>query len=343
LPSTAPEAVAAVTSTLLVTVNGVRWTEQPTLVGSGPETQAFTTTLDDAGQTTVVFGDGFAGAAPPTGKDNVRARYRKGLGTSGNVPAGGVEQLIDSLPGLQKVTSPQPSSGGADAETVAQIRVNAPGSVRAFGRAVSAEDYAALALTYPGIVKAGAMWATRSPTTLQAFAQPYVQLTLATANRVPLAETPVVAAALRSFLDKRRDPNVPLRILDFTPVYVDVALTVDVDDRFPRQATLAQVQAALRPGLNADGTPGYFAFERLQFGESIHLSAVYAAVHAVAGVRDATITRLRRMDLDAGDPTKVRDDIFVQPTEIAVIQDDPTDPARGRVAVVLGGGGFVDT
>jgi predicted phage baseplate assembly protein len=343
LPSTAPEAVAAVTSTLLVTVNGVRWTEQPTLVGSGPETQAFTTTLDEAGQTTVVFGDGFAGAAPPSGKDNVRARYRKGLGTSGNVPAGGVEQLIDSLPGLQKVTSPQPSSGGADAETVAQIRVNAPGSVRAFGRAVSAEDYAALALTYPGIVKAGAMWATRSPTTLQAFAQPYVQLTLATANRVPLAETPVVAAALRSFLDKRRDPNVPLRILDFTPVHVDVALTVDVDDRFPRQATLAEVQAALRPGLNADGTPGYFAFERLQFGESIHLSAVYAAVHAVAGVREATITRLRRMDLDAGDPTKVRDDIFVQPTEIAVIQHDPTDPARGRVAVVLGGGGFVDT
>ena len=343
LPSTAPEAVTAVTSTLLVTVNGVRWSERPTLVGSGPQAQEFTTTLDDAGQTTVVFGDGFAGAVPATGKDNVRARYRKGLGTSGNVPAGGVEQLIDSLPGLQKVTSPLPSSGGADAETVAQIRVNAPGSVRAFGRAVSAEDYAALALTYPGIVKAGAMWATRSPATRQAFAHPYVQLTLATANRVPLAENLVVAAALRSFLDKRRDPNVPLRILDFTPVYVDVALTVDVDDRFPRQATLARVQAALRPALNADGTPGYFAFERLQFGESIHLSAVYAAVHAVAGVRDATITRLRRMDLDAGDPTKVRDDIFVQPTEIAVIQDDPTDPARGRVAVVLGSGGFVDT
>jgi predicted phage baseplate assembly protein len=343
VPSTAPESAAAVESTLVVTVNGVRWTERPTLVESGPEAQEFTTTLDDAGQTTVVFGDGFAGAAPPTGKGNVHARYRKGLGTSGNVPAGGIEQLIDSLPGLRRVTSPQPSGGGADAESAAQIRINAPGSVRAFGRAVSAEDHAALALTYPGIVKAGAMWATRHPRTLEAIAQPYVQVTVATANRVPLAEAPVLAAALRSFLDRRRDANVPLRILDFTPVHIDVALTVDVDERFPRQATLARVQAALRPGLNPDGTAGYFAFERLRFGESIHLSAVYAAVHAVPGVRDAIVTRLRRMDLDAGDPTKVRDDILVQPTEIAVIQDDPTDPARGRLAVVLGGGGFVDT
>ena len=49
---------------------------------------------------------------------------------------------------------------------------------------------------------------------------------------------------LRSFLDKRRDPNVPLRIIDFTPVYIDVAVTVDIDDRFPQQATLASVQAA---------------------------------------------------------------------------------------------------
>jgi predicted phage baseplate assembly protein len=342
-PATDPEAATAVQSTLVVAVNGVRWSERPTLVGSGPQAQVFTTALDDAGRATVLFGDGRDGAAPPTGKDNVRARYRKGLGGSGNVPAGAIEQLIDSLPGLQAVTSPQPASGGADAESAAQIRVNAPGSVRAFGRAVSAEDYAALARSYPGIVKAGAMWVTRHPTTLRASAQPYVQLTVATANRVPLAEQPAVAAELRSFLDRRRDPNVPLRLLDFAPVYIDVALTVDLDDRVPRHATLGRVQAALKPGLNADGTPGYFAFERLEFGESIHLSAVYAAVHAVAGIRAARVTRLRRMDLDAGDPSVVRDDIFVGPTEIALIQGDPADPARGALAVVLGSGGFVDT
>jgi predicted phage baseplate assembly protein len=343
LPSTDPEGVAAVQSTLLVTVNGVRWNEQPTLVGSTPDAQAFTTTLDDLGQTTIVFGDGFAGAIPPSGRGNIRARYRKGLGNAGNVSVGAIQQLIDSLPSLQKVTNPQASHGGADQENIAQMRVHAPASMRTFGRAVSVEDHAALALRYPGIAKAGARWVLRDPTTLRAIPQPYIQLTVATSNQVPLAEQTVFVRQLRSFLDTRRDPNVPLRIIDFTPVYIDLAVTVDIDDRFPQQATLARVQAALYPGLNPDGSAGYFAFERLEFGQSIHLSTVYAVVQAVSGVRDAKITTLRRMDLDAADPSKVRDDIFVRPTEIVIMQNDPADPSNGRLSVTRGTGGFVDT
>jgi predicted phage baseplate assembly protein len=343
LPSLDPEGVAAVQSTLLVTVNGVRWSEQPTLVESTPNAQEFTTSLDDRGQTTVVFGDGFAGAIPPSGRDNIRARYRKGLGSAGNVLAGAIQQLIDSLPGLQKVTNTQPSGGGVDQENLAQMRVHAPASMRTFGRIVSVEDYAALALTYPGIAKAGARVVLRDPTTLRVIPQPYIQLTVATTNQVPLAEQTAFVRKLRSFLDARRDPNVPLRIIDSTPVYVDVAVTVDIDDRFPQQATLASVQAALNPGLNPDGSVGYFAFERLGFGQSIHLSTVYAVVQAVSGVRDARVTTLRRMDLDAADPSKVRDDIFVRPTEIVVVQNDPNDPSKGRVIVTRGLGGFVDT
>src|SRR5262249_23831142 len=175
LPSTDPEGVAAVQSTLLVTVNGVRWNEQPTLVGSTPDAQAFTTALDDLGQTTVVFGDGFTGAIPPSGRSNIRARYRKGLGNAGNVSSGAIQQLIDSLPGLQKVTTPQASHGGAEQENIAQIRVHAPASMRTFGRAVSVEDYAALALRYPGIAKAGARWVLCEPTPLRAIPQLYIQ------------------------------------------------------------------------------------------------------------------------------------------------------------------------
>jgi len=95
--------------------------------------------------------------------------------------------------------------------------------------------------------------------------------------------------------------------------------------------------------LNPDGSVGYFAFERLEFGQSLHLSAVYAAVQAVSGVRDARVTMLRRLDLDAADPSKVRDDIVVRPTEIVVVQNDPNDPSKGRVIVTRGLGGFVDT
>jgi hypothetical protein len=219
--------------------------------------------------------------------------------------------------------------------------VNAPSSVRTFGRAVSSPDYAAIALSYPGVAKATASLVRRDAN-LKAIPQPFLQLTIATSDGVPLSQQPEFKGKLRSFLDQRRDPNVPLRIVDFTPVFVDVAIDVEIDDRSPHQATLSNVLAALNPGLNSDGTSGYFGFANLNFGESLHLSAIYAAVQSVPGVSDALITTFRRMDLDAADTTVVRDDIFIRPTEIAVIGNDPKQPSQGLLQIDAKGG-FVDT
>lgn len=331
----------AVTSTLHVRVGGVEWGEAPSLLEAAPNAQAFTTSTDDSGATAVVFGDGINGARPPTGKDNVHARYRWGMGAYGNVAPQKIAQLLDALPGLQKVTNPQPSFGGADPETIAKIRTNAPDHVRSFGRAVSIADYAALARSYPGIEKASASWIRRDAQ-LVAIPNPYVQLTVATSDGIPLLQQPVLKRNLRAYLDAHRDPNVTLRVADFTPVYVDVALTVDVSDQYGRGATLSAVQAALAPGANPDGSLGFFAFDRFVFGESVPLSAVYAAAQRVAGVRDVTITTFRRMDHDASAAT-VRDEIFIRPAEIAVVGNDGTQPQNGLLTVSLGSGGFDDT
>lgn len=294
LPSSAGDGSAAVTSTLSVTVNGVAWTELPTLVESAPHDQVFATALNDAGQTTVLFGDGANGARPPTGAKNIHARYRKGLGTAGNLRPDAVQRLIDSVPSLQRVTNPSPSSGGQDPATPAAIRSQAPASLQTFSRAVSAADYAALALSYPGIAKASAVWVYRDPNTSIALASPFVQLTLATVDRVPLKGS-ALAARLRAFLDTHRDPNVLLRMQEYTPVYVRVAVAVAIDDRFPHQGTLDRVLAALNPGVNVDGSVGFFAFERMQFGQAVYLSALYATVQAVPGVVSATVTALQRV------------------------------------------------
>ena len=256
-PSTDPESVVAVQSTLVVTVNGTRWLEQPSLVNDAPHDQVFTTTADAAAQTTVLFGDGINGARPPSGINNIRARYRKGLGASGNLPSGAIQQLLDSVAGLQRVTNPIPFSGGGDADNVVQIRERAPASLRTFGRAVSVADYAALALSFPGIAKAGATWIVIDPVTMQAASHPYVQLTLATVDGLPTRGT-VFAAKLRRFLDDHRDPNVALRVQDFSPVFVDIAVNVNIDDNSPHQATLDRVQASSEPGTESRRQPGLF-------------------------------------------------------------------------------------
>jgi predicted phage baseplate assembly protein len=341
LPAENAEGVSAVESALLVTVNGVSWKERPTLFDSPPDGQDFTATQDDDEKTSVIFGDGVFGARPPTGRDNIRARYRKGLGTSGNVETGGIQQLIDNSPGVQKVTNPLAAFGGADRESVDKVRTNASASLRTFGRAVSAADYAALALSYPGVAKASAAWVTRDATNLKALAHPYIQLVVATADQKPLAEQPTFALKLRSFLDQRRDPNISLRITDFIPVFIQFNATVEIDDAFPQQATIAKVLATLSPAVNPDNTIGFFAFERLGFGESIHLSALYAQLQSVPGVKDALVSTLRRLDTDT-EPTKVRDSIFIRPTELAVILNDPAQPNKGSLSIT-GTGGFIDT
>jgi hypothetical protein len=341
LAATQADATAAVESTLDVTVNGVLWAERPTLTGSTPDAQVYTATPDVSGTTHVEFGDGFSGARPPSGQDNIRARYRKGLGRAGNVAAGDLAQLLDSLPGLQKVGNPIGGVGGAEPEGPEQVRLAVPAAMQAFGRAVSATDLATLALGYPGVAKASAAWLTSGAPGTRAVG-PQVRLTIATADVLSPSQQGVFLQSLRTFLDQRRDRNVPLRIGGFTPVYVDLAAAVDVDDRYPRQATLAAVAAALGIGTGPDGRPGFFAQERLQLGRCLPLSAAYAALQAVPGVHSAVVTTFRRPDVD-GDPKTVRDVIPVQSTEMAVVATDPTDPSRGAVRLSWRSGGFLDT
>jgi predicted phage baseplate assembly protein len=337
LPATDSEGLSAVKSTLTVSVNGVAWTEQPDFSTSAPNDQVFVTSTDDAGQTSVLFGDGFRGACPPTGTENIHAHYRSGLGSSGNLPGGAVQQLVDSIANLQKVNNPIPTSGGADPAGPAEIRQSAPGSLQTFGRAVSATDYAALAASYPGIAKAGATWIVEDPATGQVVAHPYVQLTAASVNRVPLQGTSL-ASNLRRFLDGRRDPNVRLRIQDFTPVYLAVTVQVVINARYPHQATLNRVNAVLNPGVNPDGSLGFFAFERLGFGEPIYLSSLYAAIQAIPGIDNALVTVLARVSPPPADPPSVvPHDILPGPTEVAVI-DSNAVPAS--VLTLIGTGGF---
>ncbi len=340
LPSSDPEGLSAVKSTLTVTVNGVAWSEQPNLAASAPDAQEFTTSLDDEGETTVVFGDGVNGARPASGANNIHARYRKGLGGGGNLPADSIQKLVDSIPNLKKVTNPVPSSGGSDADPADRIRTAAPASLRTFSRAVSAPDYAALALDFPGIAKAAAQWVVNDPVTNQLVAHPYVQLTVATTDESPIEGT-LLAANLRSYMDSHRDPNVSLRIQDFNPVYIELIADVEIDGRFPQNATLDAVNAALNPDQNADGKFGYFAFQNLQFGQPIFLSSVYAVLQRIPGVAHANVSSLRRVGPGFAEPAGIAPhDISIGATEIAMI--GAPGAGQGQL-VVTGHGGFIDS
>ena len=124
----------------------------------------YITRTDDTGQTTIQFGDGVMGARLPTGQDNVRATYRKGLGLAGTVQPEQLSLLMTRPLGVKAVTNPHAASGAADPESPEEIRRNAPLTVLTLERAVSLQDYEDFARTFAGIAKALAteIWENRA-------------------------------------------------------------------------------------------------------------------------------------------------------------------------------------
>jgi hypothetical protein len=59
-------------------------------------------------------------------------------------------------------------------------------------------------------------------------------------------------------------------------------------------------------------------------------------------VRNAVVTVFRRLSPNPSDPNVVLDDVFIGPTEIAVIRNDPQDATTGTLTINLGEGGFAD-
>jgi predicted phage baseplate assembly protein len=287
-PAIRREGGSAVQSSLQVMVQGVRWQQRHNLLDAKPGDRSYTAAEDDTGRTVVGFGDGVNGARVTTGRNNVHATYRWGQGRSGNLAAGAIVTLVDSLPGLQAVTNPEPTSGGADRESADQIRANAPASIRTFGRAVSIDDYTSLTLSFPGVERARAAWVRVDHQGHPV--RPAVHITIAASNGLPLAQQTSFARRLRDFLDASRDPNIPLRLLDFDPVDVYCRAKVVVAPDHGHKATNRAAVAALSATANPDGSVGFFA--ALGFGESVYLSAVYAALAAVEGVAEAVILAL---------------------------------------------------
>jgi predicted phage baseplate assembly protein len=150
---------SGVQSTLQVRVNNLLWNEVPNFLSSAPSDRVYVTIPNSTGGPTVQFGNGIQGSRTPTGRANIQALYRVGIGSAGNLAAGQLTQALDRPQGLQSVTNPGTASGGADPATPAEARESAPLPTLTLGRVVTLEDYQNFALNIPGISLALATWA----------------------------------------------------------------------------------------------------------------------------------------------------------------------------------------
>lgn len=275
--SSAPEDAGA-RSTLEARVDGVAWREVPSFYGQPPEARVFVTSLSDDGKTTLRFGDGKTGARPPGGTTNLRARYRKGIGAGGNVRAGQISLLLSRPLGLKEVTNPLAAAGGADAESLDDVRRNAPLSVRTLGRVVSLTDYADFARAFAGVAKAHAAWVWDG-------GRRVVALSVAGTDGAAVPAGSPLHGNLLSALAAAGDPTIPVALLSYTPGLVRLAARLKIDPDHETPAVLAAADTALRAAL---------AFAARDFGQPVAASRLIALLQALPGVLAVDLDSLYR-------------------------------------------------
>jgi predicted phage baseplate assembly protein len=137
------------------------WTSVDDFFGSGPQDEHY---LLDRTDGQVRFGDGINGRIPVANVNNptanvVAREYRFGGGKRGNVPAGSLKSLVTTVQGIDEngVGNLLAATSGRDEETLAQAQLRAPQSLKNKCRAVTAEDFEALARQAANIRRAKAL------------------------------------------------------------------------------------------------------------------------------------------------------------------------------------------
>ena len=116
---------------------------------------------------------------------------------------------------------------------------------------------------------------------------------------------------------------------------LDIELFVCAKPAELRSSVAARVRDALRPA--GPRGNGFFHPDNFTFGSPLYLSGLIAAVMAVAGVQSVTPRKFQRLGrLPQGEIASG----VIRPGNFEVLQldDDPSFPERGRLAIAMGGG-----
>ena len=314
--------------------SGDDWTARRDLLDSDRFARHFVVEMDEERTAWIRFGDDVLGRQPPDGAV-LKATYRVGNGSAGNIGINAIEHVVSDSADVTGVHNPLPAQGGIDPESMEEVRLDAPYAFRTQERAVTAEDYAAVAGQHPEVQKAQATrrW-TGSWHTM-----------FLTVDRVEGRDvSPTFEAELRAFMERFRMAGHDLEIDAPRFVPLDIAMTVCVEPgHFASDVLEALLEAFCNHDL-PDGRRGFFHPDNFTFGQPVYLSAVIARAMEVPGVRwisfEETPEETNRFHRWGEDAHGELDDgqITVDRLEILRLDNDPNRPENGRIEFVMEGG-----
>jgi predicted phage baseplate assembly protein len=320
------------------------WSVVLDLLDADDTSRALVLDVEADGSAQLRSGDGELGRVPDPSVA-MAIRYRVGNGPEGNVGAEAIRHLLTdgyvgldgsfkltfagSAPDVVRVRNVVEAVGGTHPQSISEARRLAPLQFQDPERAVTPEDYARFAAGHPdveaakGIVRWTGSWNA-------------IVLLLDLVGGKLLDDE--FEEEIRDFLEPYRLAGHALEFRDPILVPLELEMRVCVEEAMPTDLVEEHLRHLFSSRVLPDGSLGLFHPDLFSFGSEVHLSKLYAAVHATAGVRHAEITEMRRQG-DAGPSLALETGLITfGEYEIPILENRRDFPDRGRLSLIMEGG-----
>lgn len=262
----------------------VLWLHVPDFYGSDGSSRHYQ--LDSlAGR--VLFGDGIRGMIPPAGRENIKASYRIGGSKRGNVSDGEISAFRTPVAGVDGITNHEAAEGGSDGEDLSSALDRGPRMLKSMDRAVTAEDFEALA-------KASSSSIARTRCLIEDNRLTVIVIPEGD-DEMPSPSSGLIDVVSR-YLAERMPISMSSNDLSVDgPVYVNVGITADVVPVTLEGAALLEKRIIdrlkgylhpLRGGADGKGWG---------FSRSVQISDIYALIEGTPGVDHVQTMKIEGM------------------------------------------------
>jgi hypothetical protein len=263
------------------------WSRVDDFHSSGPEDPHYLLEPDTG---RITLGDGRHGRIPVAGSQVNAVRYRVGGGSIGNVGAGLVTKLKGRLRGVAGASNLRAAHDGGDAEPLEEVKLRAPHDLRTRDRAVSAEDFADLALLTPGVTLHRAFtlprYAVAADQSLETKDGAVTLLVLPISDQLTPQPDEDEKRAICRWLEPRRLITTELHITGpryamITRLSARLSVRREFDLGAVRTAVYDSLLTFLSPFVGGEDGKGW------PFGQNLFYGDLYERILAVPGVRRA--------------------------------------------------------
>jgi hypothetical protein len=252
--------------------------------------------IDEFSRVYIIFGDGQFGKIPLQNAA-ITVTFIQTDGENGNIGQNAIQRVISSILDANSnkvdllVVNSEATAGGSSGETIEEAKTTALGLLYGLNRAISRNDYEALAESLPNVTKARAWGESEEKfpdyrlfnrVRVTFFSKEFIDMYFNLASRASYRN--LRDDQVRALLVKKMPVTTRLVFID--PQFIDIFLTINVGidtSNYDPAIVLDQIRSNILD---------YFNIEQINFGQDVRVSTILSLVNAIEGIEWAQLIRM---------------------------------------------------